>query len=68
MKEFYKILNEELKVQEISRYKIAKIMNVNKTTVTNWCEGITEPRATEIKTLCEILNVSADYLLGMKEY
>lgn len=66
MREFYEVLNYELKIKTISRYKISKLMKVNKTTVTNWCKLITEPRAREIKKLCEILDVSADYLLGIE--
>lgn len=65
---FAKRLNEVLKDNKISLYKLAKVLKVNNQTTINWSKGITEPKASQLKEICKYLDVSADYLLGLKEY
>ncbi|MDE6060665.1 MAG: helix-turn-helix domain-containing protein [Clostridia bacterium] len=52
---------------KISRYKIAKELNVSQSTVANWYFGDNEPKATQIAALCKYFDVSADYLLGITD-
>lgn len=37
------------------------------TTITKWESGDNHPKGSEIKMLCKLFNVSADYLLGMDD-
>lgn len=57
-----KLLNEN----KLTKYRLAKDFNCSKSTVTNWCEGITDPKAEEIAKLAIYFDVSADYLLGLE--
>ena len=52
---------------KISRYKIAKELDVSQSTVANWYHGDSEPKATQIVVLCKYLDVSAAYLLGITD-
>ena len=65
---FAEKLKESIENNKITMYRLAKDLNLNKQTVINWTTGITEPKASDIKKLCIYLDVSADYLLGLKEY
>lgn len=60
---FRKILDES----KITRYKIAKDLNISQGTVQNWYYGDNEPKATQIAIICNYLDVSADYLLGLTD-
>ena len=64
---FAERLSKTLKEYNISMYKLAKDLNLNKQTVINWCTAKNEPKATQIKLVCEYLDISADYLLGLSE-
>lgn len=48
-------------------YRLAKDFQCSKATITNWCYGYNEPRATDIARLATYFNVSADYLLGLED-
>lgn len=63
-----KRLNELLQENKITKYKLAKDLNVNKQTVIFWCEGINEPKIHYLKDLANYFQVSADYLLGLSDY
>lgn len=65
---FNEKLKEVLKDSKITMYKMAKDLHLNKQTVINWTKGITEPTVSKLKAICMYLDVSADYLLGLKEY
>ena len=60
-------LNTLIKKNKITRYKLAKDFQCSKATIINWCEGINEPKATQIKQLALYFDVSADYLLGIED-
>ena len=47
-------------------YRLAKDFQCSKATITNWCYGQNEPKATEIARLAQYFDVSADYLLGLE--
>jgi len=48
--------------------KLAKMINKSETGYASWEQGLSEPGISDIKKLCEIFDVSADELLGLKEY
>lgn len=60
-------LNKVLAENKISMYRLAKDLQCSKTTVTNWCYGLNEPRATDIARLAIYFDVTADYLLGLED-
>lgn len=68
MEAFTDRLNYKLKSQHISKYALAKNCELFKQTVCNWCDGVSEPKATQIVTVCRFLNVSADYILGLSDF
>lgn len=65
---FSQRLNEQLKNNKISMYKLAKDLNHSKQTIVNWCNGTNEPKATQIIELCKYFDVPADYLLGLSDF
>ena len=60
-------LNKLIKENKITRYRVAKDLKCSKATIINWCEGVNEPKATQIRILAEYFDVSADYLLGLED-
>lgn len=60
-------LNKLLKENKISMYRMAKDFNCSKATVTNWCYGLNEPKATQIAKIAIYFDVSSDYLLGLED-
>lgn len=60
-------LQQQLKNNKISMYKLAKDLKHSKQTIINWCNGTNEPKASQIIELCKYFDVSADYLLGLEE-
>lgn len=64
---FTERLNSELKAQRVTKYALAKNCGLSKQTVCNWCDGVSEPKATQIVKICKFLDVSADYLLGLED-
>ncbi|MBE5731780.1 MAG: helix-turn-helix transcriptional regulator [Clostridiales bacterium] len=50
----------------ITMYKLAKDLQCSKQSVCNWCDGISEPKITYLRTLAVYFDVSSDYLLGLE--
>jgi len=46
---------------------VASVLGKKKQYVSRWEIGVTEPNLEQLHSLCEILSVSADYLLGLNE-
>ena len=67
MEIFVKRLNELIKENKITRYRLAKDLKVNGQTVTFWCEGVNEPKISYLRQLAIYFDVSADYLLGLED-
>ena len=61
-------LCEAVKISGLSRGEIAKRADVSGTTVRRYMNGETYPSLKMLVKLCDILDVTADYLLGMTEY
>lgn len=68
MEIFVSRLNELLKLNSVSRYKLAKSLSVNPQTVAFWCNGVNEPKISYLVALCRFFEVSADYLLGLSDW
>ena len=67
-----KILSKRLKElrseKGISQLQLAKIIGISQSVYCNYETGISEPTAHVIVKFADFFEVSADYLLGRKEY
>lgn len=50
-----------------SQKELAEMLFVNQTAVSQWERGITTPNKSSLAKLCDLFDVSADYLLGIEE-
>lgn len=64
MDEFGQRLSELMEKNKTSAYRLAKELDVHQTTIANWREGKSEPKASDIVNIAILFNVSCDYLLG----
>ena len=64
MKIFHERLKETLKQKKVSQNELAKRIGVRQNAVWEWC-NVGTPSVERLKQICEILNVSADFLLGL---
>ena len=60
------LLKEKLKEQKISEAELARCLGVKQSTVFSWKQGKFQPRVQYIRTMCKILDCSADELLGVE--
>ena len=67
-KEVGKRLKESRKANNLTQKAISEMMGIVLQQYQTYESGRYELNYQQMKTVCEILNVSADYLLGMKEY
>ena len=52
---------------EISKRELAKKIGVSATSISDWSNGKVQPTAENIYLIAEYFQVSADYLLGLKD-
>ena len=52
----------------LTQVDVANAVGVNYRTIGQYERGVNEPDIATIKKLCDFFDVSADYLLGLKEY
>ena len=57
-----KELREEIK---ITQKELANKVGKSTTAVASWEQGLSEPCVNDLRALCNIFGVSADYLLGL---
>lgn len=66
-----KIFAERLKYlrleKELSQRQLAKLLNINYTSIQRWESEMRIPNAEAIVLLAKYFNVSADYLLGLTD-
>lgn len=67
-KEVGKRLKESRKANNLTQKAISEMMGIVLQQYQTYESGRYELNYQQMKTVCEILNISADYLLGMKEY
>lgn len=57
---------KELRVEiKITQKELAKLVGKSPTAVASWEQGLSEPCVNDLRALCSIFEVSADYLLGI---
>lgn len=65
--DFAQRLRELMEDKGITAYRLAKKLNVHQTTVKNWLEGNSRPRAGYMEELADYFEVSIDYLMGYSD-
>lgn len=60
-------LNTLINENKITKYRLAKDIKCSKQSVSNWCDGVSEPKITYIRILAKYFDVTADYLLGLED-
>ena len=64
---FSQRISEEIKESPYTQKQIAKILGISESNITNWKKGENLPSVDILYKLCQILEVSADYLLGLED-
>lgn len=67
LKEIQKRLREEIKNSSFSQKEIAEKLGINPSTVSKYIRLDKYPSLDTFANLCEILDVSADEILGLKK-
>lgn len=60
-------INAALAERNVKQKELAKHLGIQDNTVSYWCKGERTPNTEQIINISELLNVSADYLLGLSE-
>jgi transcriptional regulator with XRE-family HTH domain len=61
-------LKELRKERNLTQKQLAKMLNKSETGYASWEQGLSEPSINDIRLLCEIFEVSSDFLLDIKQY
>ncbi|MDE5756554.1 MAG: helix-turn-helix domain-containing protein [Clostridia bacterium] len=67
MSEFKDRLKEALAENNMSQNELAKKLFMSQAIVNNYCTGKREPSLEVFYSICKILDVSADFLLGLTD-
>ena len=62
---FSERLTAELKSCGLTQKQVAEKLNIDPANITNWKKGTNIPSLEVFCQLCKVLDVSADYLLGL---
>lgn len=60
-------IKELRKEKNLTQKQLAALMNKSETGLASWEQGLSEPNVNDIRLLCKIFEVSADYLLGLSD-
>lgn len=60
-------LNKLLQENKMTKYRLAKEINVSKQAVLFWCDGTNEPKISYLQKIALLFDVSADYLIGLED-
>ncbi len=67
LKDIQKRLREEIKLSNLSQKEIAERLGINPSTISKYVRLDKFPAIDTFANLCEILEVSADEILGLKK-
>lgn len=65
--EIGKKIKELRKDLGLTQKQLAKMLNKSETGFASWEQGLSEPSVHDLRMLCVIFQVSADYLLGLED-
>lgn len=60
-------IKELRKEKGLTQKKLAQLLNKSETGFASWEQGLSEPSINDIRLMCKIFDVSADYLLGLED-
>ena len=60
-------IKELRKEKGLTQKQLAELVNKSETGLASWEQGLSEPSVNDIRALCKIFEVSADYLLGLED-
>ena len=60
-------IKEARRIKGWSQQKVADILGVTRACYSNYEQGIREPTIALLKSICEKLEISADYLIGLND-
>lgn len=60
-------LKELRKESGFTQKALAERLNKSATAVASWEQGLSEPNINDIRLLCKLYKVSADYMLGLED-
>lgn len=60
-------IKELRKEKGLTQKQLAQLVNKSETGLASWEQGLFEPSVNDLRLLCKLFDVSADYLLGLKE-
>lgn len=60
-------IREARRAKGWSQQKVADILGVTRACFSNYEQGTREPTIALLKAICEILDISADYLIGLAD-
>ena len=63
--EIYQRIDALIEDGNIQVQELSEKMGITRQQISRWRKGTSEPGAYKIKQLCQIYNVSADYILGL---
>lgn len=66
MKTYYEIIKELREDRDLSQQMIAEILDTTQQVYSRYENGVNEMPIRHLITLCKFYNVSADYVLGLK--
>lgn len=61
-------IKELRREKNLTQKQLGLLIHKSETGVASWEQGVSEPCVNDIRTLCSIFGVSADYLLGLSDY
>lgn len=67
MKKYFEIIRELREDKDLKQSDIAKLLGTTQQVYSRYEKGINEMPIRHIITLCKFYNVSADYILGIKQ-
>jgi len=53
--------------KELSQMKLSKAVGITQAAIARYELNLTEPKASDIKKLCDFFGVTSDYLIGLDE-
>ena len=51
----------------LTQKQLSSLLHKSETAIASWEQGLSEPCVNDIRSLCGIFKVSADYLLGLED-
>ena len=67
MNKFSEKLKELRKDKDLSQKKLAKDLNVDQRSISNWEKGVREPDFNTLIQIAKYFDVKTDYLLGLED-